>query len=73
MGWRYKARLFLIAAVVIIWVTSAEVTQVGIFTDYKQPFAVTYLGVSLMVVYLLIAFIKDWICSIIRKLLKFNV
>ncbi|KAI8030171.1 Pre-mRNA-splicing factor SLU7-A [Camellia lanceoleosa] len=39
----------------------------GIFTDYKQPFAVTYLGVSLMVVYLPIAFIKDWICSIIRK------
>ncbi|GMP44776.1 hypothetical protein CsSME_00013560 [Camellia sinensis var. sinensis] len=67
MGWRYRARLFLIAAVVIIWVTSAEVTQVGIFTDYKQPFAVTYLGVSLMVVYLPIAFIKDWICSIIRK------
>ncbi|KAI7996697.1 Pre-mRNA-splicing factor SLU7-A [Camellia lanceoleosa] len=66
MGWRYRARLFLIAAVVIIWVTSAEVTQ-GIFTDYKQPFAVTYLGVSLMVVYLPIAFIKDWICSIIRK------
>jgi hypothetical protein len=28
MGWRYKAGLFLIAAVVIIWVTSAEVTQV---------------------------------------------
>ncbi|KAJ6697813.1 SOLUTE CARRIER FAMILY 35 MEMBER F5 [Salix purpurea] len=27
MGWRYKAGLFLIAAVVIIWVTSAEVTQ----------------------------------------------
>ncbi|CAL5435156.1 unnamed protein product [Camellia sinensis] len=66
MGWRYRAGLFLIAAVVIIWVTSAEVTQ-GIFTDYKQPFAVTYLGVSLMVVYLPIAFIKDWICSIIRK------
>ncbi|KAJ0031005.1 hypothetical protein Pint_12440 [Pistacia integerrima] len=43
MSWRYRAGLFLIAAVVIIWVTSAEVTQ-GIFTDYKQPFAVTYLG-----------------------------
>ena len=28
MGWRYKAGLFLIGAVVIIWVTSAEVTQV---------------------------------------------
>ncbi|KAI9118117.1 hypothetical protein K1719_010449 [Acacia pycnantha] len=47
MGWRYKAGLFLIAGVVIIWVTSAEVTQ-DIFTDYKQPFAVTYLGASLM-------------------------
>ncbi|KAA8525503.1 hypothetical protein F0562_007358 [Nyssa sinensis] len=66
MGWRYKAGLFLIAAVVIIWVTSAEVTQ-GIFTDYKQPFAVTYLGASLMVVYLPIAFIKDWILNSLRK------
>ncbi|KAI4316350.1 hypothetical protein L6164_024338 [Bauhinia variegata] len=66
MGWRYKAGLFLIAAVVIIWVTSAEVTQ-GIFTDYKQPFAVTYLGASLMVVYLPIAFIKDWLCKLIRR------
>ncbi|KAK3020362.1 hypothetical protein RJ639_047815 [Escallonia herrerae] len=66
MGWRYKAGLFLIAAVVIIWVTSAEVTQ-GIFTDYKQPFAVTYLGASLMVVYLPIAFVKDWICNLLRK------
>ncbi|KAI9107058.1 hypothetical protein K1719_022586 [Acacia pycnantha] len=47
MGWKYKAGLFLIAAVVLIWVTSAEVTQ-DIFTDYKQPFAVTYLGASLM-------------------------
>lgn len=30
MGWRYKAGLFLITAVVIIWVSSAEVTQVGL-------------------------------------------
>ncbi|KAA8521594.1 hypothetical protein F0562_012267 [Nyssa sinensis] len=66
MGWRYKAGLFLIAAVVIIWVTSAEVTQ-GIFTDYKQPFAVTYLGASLMVVYLPMAFIEDWIRNSLRK------
>ncbi|KAK6119553.1 hypothetical protein DH2020_046720 [Rehmannia glutinosa] len=66
MGWKYKAGLMLIAAVVIIWVTSAEVTQ-GIFTDYKQPFAVTYLGASLMVIYLPIAFIKDWICNILKK------
>ncbi|CAA0829345.1 EamA-like transporter family [Striga hermonthica] len=66
MGWRYKAGLCLIAAVVIIWVTSAEVTQ-GIFTDYKQPFAVTYLGASLMVIYLPIAFIKDCIYNILKR------
>lgn len=28
MGWKYKAGLFLIATVVVIWVVSAEVTQV---------------------------------------------
>lgn len=66
MGWRYKAGLLLIGAVVVIWVTSAEVTQ-GIFTAYKQPFAVTYLGASLMVVYLPIAFIKDWLCNSLKK------
>ncbi|KAJ7958795.1 EamA-like transporter family [Quillaja saponaria] len=65
MGWKYKAGLFLIAAVVVIWVTSAEVTQ-DIFTDYQQPFAVTYLGASLMVVYLPIAFIKDWLSNLIK-------
>ncbi|XP_027332844.1 uncharacterized transporter C405.03c-like [Abrus precatorius] len=65
MGWRYKAGLFLIATVVIIWVTSAEVTQ-GIFSDYKQPFAVTYLGASLMVVYLPIAFIKDCLYNLLK-------
>ncbi|CAH9084123.1 unnamed protein product [Cuscuta epithymum] len=66
MGWKYKAGLFLIAAVVVIWVTSAEVTQ-GIFVDYKQPFAVTYLGASLLVIYLPIAFFKDWICSYLNR------
>lgn len=66
MGWKYKAGLFLIVTVVIIWVTSAEVTQ-GIFMDYKQPFAVTYLGASLMVVYLPIAFLKDWFCNLLRR------
>ncbi|XP_056166789.1 uncharacterized vacuolar membrane protein YML018C-like isoform X2 [Syzygium oleosum] len=66
MGWRYRAGLFLIAAVVIIWVTSAEVTQ-DIFTDYKQPFAVTYIGASLMVVYLPIAFLKDWLYKLLKQ------
>lgn len=37
-----------------------------IFTDYKQPFAVTYLGASLMVVYLPIAFIKDWFYNFLK-------
>ncbi|XP_047969730.1 uncharacterized transporter C405.03c-like isoform X2 [Salvia hispanica] len=66
MGWRYRGGLILIATVVVIWVASAEVTQ-DIFTDYKQPFAVTYLGASLMVIYIPIAFIKDWLCSILKK------
>jgi|UniRef100_A0A2N9FSN0 solute carrier family 35 protein F5 len=66
MSWRYRAGLFLIGAVVIIWVTSAEVTQ-DIFVDYKQPFAVTYLGASLMVVYLPIAFLKDWFCNYLKR------
>ncbi|KAH6761415.1 EamA-like transporter family [Perilla frutescens var. frutescens] len=63
MGLRYKAGLMLIATVVVIWVASAE----DIFTDYKQPFAVTYLGASLMVIYLPIAFLKDRICNILKK------
>ncbi|KAK2398993.1 putative transporter [Trifolium repens] len=65
MGFRYKAGLFLIGTVVIIWVSSAEVTQ-DIYEDYKQPFAVTYLGASLMVVYLPIAFIKDWFYNLLK-------
>ncbi|OMO61628.1 Drug/metabolite transporter [Corchorus capsularis] len=65
-GWKYKAGLFLIGTVVVIWVTSAEVTQ-DIFTDYKQPFAVTYLGASLMVIYLPIAWLKDWVCNLLRR------
>ncbi|ESQ53962.1 hypothetical protein EUTSA_v10025399mg [Eutrema salsugineum] len=66
MGWRYKAGLFLIGTVVVIWVTSAEVTQ-DIFIAYKQPFAVTYLGASLMIVYLPVAFLKDWLCRYLEQ------
>ncbi|KAJ4801938.1 Solute carrier family 35 member F5 [Rhynchospora pubera] len=66
MTWKYNAGLCLIGTVVVIWVTSAEVTQ-GIFTDYKQPFAVTYLGASLMVIYLPLSLLKDWICSNVMK------
>ncbi|GAB4854713.1 hypothetical protein Ancab_023298 [Ancistrocladus abbreviatus] len=60
MGWTYHVGLCLIGTVVIIWVASAEITQ-RIFAEYKQPFALTYLGVSLMVIYLPIAAVKDYI------------
>ncbi|KAG6533009.1 hypothetical protein ZIOFF_006869 [Zingiber officinale] len=65
-SWRYRAGLFLIVGVVVIWVASAEVTQ-GIFIDYQQPFAITYLGASLMVVYLPVSFLRDWVYSLLRK------
>eukprot|EP00250_Pteridium_aquilinum_P011970 c20424_g1_i1 orf=325-1512(+) len=60
MGWKYNAGLLLIGSVVLIWVTSAEVTQ-SIFTAYNHPFVLTFLGAALMVVYLPLAFVKDWI------------
>eukprot|EP01018_Ginkgo_biloba_P003103 Gb_13342 [translate_table: standard] len=66
MGWRYRAGLVLIGVVVLIWVTSAEVTQ-SIFLAYKQPFALTYLGASLMMVYLPISVAKDWVCNVLSK------
>ncbi|KAJ7958465.1 EamA-like transporter family [Quillaja saponaria] len=65
MGWRYQAGLGLIGGFVLIWVACAEITQ-RIFTEYKQPFALAYLGVSLMVVYLPIVVFKEWICSLLN-------
>ncbi|RVX19803.1 Solute carrier family 35 member F5 [Vitis vinifera] len=62
MGWKYKAGLGLIELLFSYGSLLAEITQ-RIFSEYKQPFALTYLGVSLMVVYLPIAVLKDWICS----------
>uniref|UniRef100_A0A6N2KAM9 CASP-like protein n=1 Tax=Salix viminalis TaxID=40686 RepID=A0A6N2KAM9_SALVM len=43
MGWRYKAGLFLIAAVLLHAFSRAGDGKSG---DYKQPFAVTYLSFS---------------------------
>ncbi|KAG6587871.1 hypothetical protein SDJN03_16436, partial [Cucurbita argyrosperma subsp. sororia] len=60
MCWRYKLGLLLILSVVVMWVSSAEVTQ-SIFADYEQPFAVSYVTTSLLIVYLPIAFLKDWL------------
>ncbi|KAI3472946.1 hypothetical protein Pfo_028002 [Paulownia fortunei] len=72
MGWRYKAGLGMIGAFVLIWVSSAEVTQ-KIFTEYRQPFALTYLWISLMVVYLPIAVCRDLIYKLLdRKWIKKN-
>ncbi|XWS27071.1 hypothetical protein CRYUN_Cryun26dG0085100 [Craigia yunnanensis] len=65
MGWKYRGGLLLIIGVVIMWVTSAEVTQ-GVFEDYRHPFPVTYLGTSLLALYLPIAFFKDWLVKHMR-------
>ncbi|KAA8522965.1 hypothetical protein F0562_009388 [Nyssa sinensis] len=51
--------------VLVMWVTSAEITQ-GIFEDYKHPFAMAYLGTSLLVLHLPIAFIKNWFYHLMR-------
>ncbi|KAJ9688771.1 hypothetical protein PVL29_014427 [Vitis rotundifolia] len=66
MGWRYKAGISLIVTVIIMWVTSAEVTQ-GIFEDYEHPFAVAYIGTSMLVVYIPIAFIKEWLLNTMKS------
>jgi solute carrier family 35 protein F5 len=39
----------------------------GIFTKYKQPFAITYLGASLMIIYIPLSFLKDFICNLLRR------
>ena len=43
-----------------------------IFKEYKQPFVLTYLGVSLMAIFLPIAVFKDWICSLMNPTLSSN-
>ncbi|KAH9314297.1 hypothetical protein KI387_022924, partial [Taxus chinensis] len=67
--WQYRTGLLLIAVVVVIWVASAEITQT-IFLAYRHPFVLTYLGASLMVVYLPISVAKDWVCNAIEKRCK---
>lgn len=42
MGWKYKAGLGLISTVVIIWVTSAEVTQVRLRFIYSPCFFLSF-------------------------------
>ncbi|GMY35788.1 uncharacterized transporter C405.03c-like isoform X1 [Fagus crenata] len=66
MSLKYRGGLILIVSVVIVWVTSFEVTQC-VFRDYKQPFAVSYLATSQLVVYLPLAFIKDWLIELLRS------
>ena len=39
----------------------------SIFAAYKHPFVLTFLGASLMVVYLPLSFVKDYICTCIVK------
>ncbi|KAF7817312.1 putative vacuolar membrane protein YML018C-like [Senna tora] len=69
MGWRYLTGLGLIGAFVLIWVASAEITQ-RIFTEYRQPFALTYLGISLMAIHLPMSLFKEWICSLLKNIYR---
>ncbi|QCD99235.1 hypothetical protein DEO72_LG7g516 [Vigna unguiculata] len=69
MGWRYHAGLGLIGAFVLIWVSCAEITQ-RIFEEYKQPFALAYFGVSVMVIYFPICVFKKWIFSLLNILFR---
>ncbi|KAK7377131.1 hypothetical protein VNO80_02551 [Phaseolus coccineus] len=69
MGWRYHAGLGLIGAFVLIWVSCAEITQ-RIFEEYKQPFALTYFGVSVMSIYFPISVFKKWICRLLNILFR---
>lgn len=41
-----------------------------ILEEYEQPFAITYVGVSLMVIFLPISVCKDWICGAVNKKLQ---
>ncbi|CAK9329659.1 unnamed protein product [Citrullus colocynthis] len=66
MSWKYKVGLILLIVVVVIWVTSAEIIQ-GIFVDYEHPFVVTYVGTSMLVAYLSIAFIRECIGKMVRS------
>ncbi|XP_023531720.1 uncharacterized transporter C405.03c-like [Cucurbita pepo subsp. pepo] len=66
MAWKYKGGLILLVAVVVIWVASAEITQ-SIFTDYEHPFVMTYVGTSMLVAYLAIAFIRECIVKLFRS------
>ncbi|CAN4076493.1 unnamed protein product [Withania somnifera] len=66
MVWKYNVGLGLIGVFVFVWVASAEVIQ-KIFVEYKQPFAVTYLGISLMAIFLPIAACKDWLRGLLEQ------
>ncbi|XP_073275105.1 thiamine-repressible mitochondrial transport protein THI74-like [Primulina huaijiensis] len=66
MGWEYRAGLGMIGTFVLIWVTSAEVTQ-KIFVEYRQPFALTYTWISLMAVFIPLSFCKDCICKLLYE------
>lgn len=58
--------MLLILAVVLIWVGSAEITQI-IFEKYRHPFLLTWLGASLLVFYLPLAYMREWAAPCFQK------
>ncbi|KAI9125805.1 hypothetical protein K1719_003223 [Acacia pycnantha] len=60
MDSKYKLGLLLIFTVEILGITSEEILQ-GILKEYNHPFIVTYIQVSLLVLYLPLAFVIAWL------------
>ncbi|XWS27075.1 hypothetical protein CRYUN_Cryun26dG0085500 [Craigia yunnanensis] len=63
-------RLFaLVAITFFIFLWRSDITcmlQHNVYEDYRHPFAVRYLGTSILALYLLIAFFKDWLVKHLR-------
>eukprot|EP00850_Spirogloea_muscicola_P008935 SM000049S16706 [mRNA] locus=s49:268841:271781:+ [translate_table: standard] len=64
-SWKYRGGLVLIACVVLIWVASAEVTQ-EIYTKYDHPFIITWLGASLLAIYLPVNLLKNLLKALLQ-------
>lgn len=64
MGWRYNAGLALIGAFVLIWVSSAEITQVCINVFYVSIFFfLSYLPLfSCCFLYVILLCMCHWLC-----------
>ncbi|KAK4265266.1 hypothetical protein QN277_026340 [Acacia crassicarpa] len=66
MNSKYKFGLLLIFTVGILGITCEEILQ-GILKEYNHPFVVTYIQVSLLVLYLPLAFVIAWLQKSVKQ------